>query len=870
VSTMIEFRTLGGLDLRASDGRQLEPLLAQPKPLALLAYLAVATPHGFHRRDTLVGLLWPELDARHARTGLRKGLHLLRRSLGNGTVATRGDEEVAVDPDTFWCDAVAFRAARDTERWREALDLYRGDLLPGFFVSEAPEFERWLEEERARLRSSAAVVVWSAAQGAERDGDSALAAHLARRAAELTPDDEPALARLITLLDGQGNRAGAIRAYQEFAERLARDLDVEPSAETKSLIAAVRARETTRGATPAAGAGLSESVDSAEGVAPAPPAAAGEGPRVASTRVRWAVLAAAAGVAIAGAVVGSRGRGEAALNPRRVVVAPFANRTNDSTLNPLGELAADWIARELVQTGVVDVAAPPSLLLGPSELHGPESRTGASGGPVTAHALAVATGAGTVVSGSFYARGDSVEFATQISDERTGKVLQSLDPVAGERQDPRHAITMVRSRVIASLATLLDPRLGQWAGHASQPPSYEAYVAFAAGVEVLFEQLQHRQALPYFYRAAALDSTYTLPLVWAAWSHQGLGECDQTDSIGRVLGAATRRLPRVDRYLMDLHLARCRGDLPAAYGSSLALAEAVPGSEMMATFPAYLALALGRPRETLQRLERLHPERGELRGHTPYHLWVTAALHLLGEHERELEAARRARRLNPNNLAALRFELIALAGLGRDPDVRARIAEVAAVPPHPLRKPSTVMREAALELRAHGYPDAGRQVLEHTVAWLRSRPAEEQATEFWRSEQALTLAAAEQWDAARDVAERLVREHPNNVHYVGLLGVLAAQRGDRSEASHLDSALAGMKPRPYVHLAAYWRACIAARLGARDRAVALLEAARAQGLPYHEVSLGMYPNGVESLHTEVSFEPLRDYPPFRELLRPKG
>ena len=48
----IELRTLGTLDLRAADGRELYSLLAQPKRIALLAYLCIAQPRGFHRRDT--------------------------------------------------------------------------------------------------------------------------------------------------------------------------------------------------------------------------------------------------------------------------------------------------------------------------------------------------------------------------------------------------------------------------------------------------------------------------------------------------------------------------------------------------------------------------------------------------------------------------------------------------------------------------------------------------------------------------------------------------------------------------------------------------------------------------------------------------
>ena len=59
---MIEFRLLGTLHLTDAEGREVKSLLTRPRRLALLAYLAAATPRGFHRRDTLLALFWPELD----------------------------------------------------------------------------------------------------------------------------------------------------------------------------------------------------------------------------------------------------------------------------------------------------------------------------------------------------------------------------------------------------------------------------------------------------------------------------------------------------------------------------------------------------------------------------------------------------------------------------------------------------------------------------------------------------------------------------------------------------------------------------------------------------------------------------------------
>jgi DNA-binding SARP family transcriptional activator len=76
---MIELRTLGPLELRGTDPGGIAALVSQPKRLALLAYLAIAAPRGFHRRDSLLALFWPESDQAHARGALRNGLSFLRQ-----------------------------------------------------------------------------------------------------------------------------------------------------------------------------------------------------------------------------------------------------------------------------------------------------------------------------------------------------------------------------------------------------------------------------------------------------------------------------------------------------------------------------------------------------------------------------------------------------------------------------------------------------------------------------------------------------------------------------------------------------------------------------------------------------------------------
>jgi len=204
---MIELRTLGALDLKAADGHPVHSILAQPKRLALLAYLAAQHDHGA-RRDSVVALFWPELDTAHARGALRQSLRFLRRELGDGILNGHGDEGVGFQPATVWCDALAFQQACAAGEPARALQLYRGDFLAGFFVSDgSAELERWVEGERVRLRRLAARAAAEVAERAERDGDLAAATNAARQAVAFDLDDEPALARLIELLARSPDRS---------------------------------------------------------------------------------------------------------------------------------------------------------------------------------------------------------------------------------------------------------------------------------------------------------------------------------------------------------------------------------------------------------------------------------------------------------------------------------------------------------------------------------------------------------------------------------------------------------------------------------------------------------------------------------------
>jgi DNA-binding SARP family transcriptional activator len=238
---VIKLSLLGRTDLLDGNGQRLDALVAQRKRFALLAYLAATARKGFHSRDRLLLMFWPEEDQERARASLRKAVHVLRQALGEGVVVSRGDDELGLVPEAFWCDVAAFDEAVEEGKLARALELYGGDLLEGFFIPGHGEFEAWMEGERARLRTAAARTAWSLADRFETDRSITMATQWARRAAELSGiEDERAVRKVIALLARAGDRAGALATYEAFRKRLATVFEVEPARETVELVESIR------------------------------------------------------------------------------------------------------------------------------------------------------------------------------------------------------------------------------------------------------------------------------------------------------------------------------------------------------------------------------------------------------------------------------------------------------------------------------------------------------------------------------------------------------------------------------------------------------------------------------------------------------
>jgi serine/threonine-protein kinase len=178
-------------------------LSLQPKRLALLAYLAVATPRGVHRRDTLLALFWPDQDAESARGALR-------------VVVTRGDD-VGLDPAALVCDVWAFEEAVERAELEQAASLYRAPFLQGFFLTDCSAFEQWVDGERDRRARAYRKVIEQIAERVGRGGDRLAAVSWWRRVSEQDPYSTRVALRVMEALEAAGDRAGALLYADEHA-----------------------------------------------------------------------------------------------------------------------------------------------------------------------------------------------------------------------------------------------------------------------------------------------------------------------------------------------------------------------------------------------------------------------------------------------------------------------------------------------------------------------------------------------------------------------------------------------------------------------------------------------------------------------------
>ncbi len=228
---------LGDVPLRGFVSRKAE---------ALLVYLAVTRRS--HSREALASLLWSEVTEQRAAGNLRVVLSNLRRLAPDHLDITRRTVSIQEGSD-WWTDTAAFESLAQAHgpeamsRRQEAVALYQGDFLEGFYLRDALGFEEWMLAERERLRQMALwlfhqLVEYHAARGEYSEG-----IDYASRLLALDPWREEAHRQMMRLLALSGQRSAALAQYHACRRMLRKELGLEPLEETTALYEHIRRQQ---------------------------------------------------------------------------------------------------------------------------------------------------------------------------------------------------------------------------------------------------------------------------------------------------------------------------------------------------------------------------------------------------------------------------------------------------------------------------------------------------------------------------------------------------------------------------------------------------------------------------------------------------
>jgi len=519
------------LSLEAVDG-PIGGRAAQRQRLACLAIIAL-TPGV--SRDRLIGLLWPDAEPERARHLLSHCIYLLRQALGDDALGVTSDA-LRLNPDIVSCDVVAFETAVKRGQHAEAVALYRGPLLDGFFLVNNVEFERWVDGERGRLARSYATALEALAFEREAAGDPGAAVQWWRQLAEHDPHNSRAALRLVQALEASGDTAGALRAARAHEAALRTDLEIGAPAEllreTERLKHSHRARE---GEEPVAAASHAPPPD-VHRVAAAP------APRSRGRRLLIAGSAATAAVLLAGAIwLRALPHEVGTIRSPIVAVLPFESLSDDRKQAYFADGLTDVLITELARMPGLAVISRSSVASSPPKTKSlPE--------------IARALGAGFVVEGTVARDGPRMRINVQLIDGARDLHLwaQSYE------RDVRDVLAVqaeiargVAQQIGVTLRPPLDSGSAAPHGPVASVPAYEAYLrglysSRSTGLD---------EGIASFERAIQLDSTLAPAYAGIARNVYYLvffGAVEPRSGFARIRRAAERALA-LDEKLADAH-----------------------------------------------------------------------------------------------------------------------------------------------------------------------------------------------------------------------------------------------------------------------------------------------------------------------------
>ncbi|HEY6091606.1 MAG TPA: BTAD domain-containing putative transcriptional regulator [Gemmatimonadales bacterium] len=499
---MLRLRTFGGLSLE-QDGQPITGAASQRRRLALLAILATGQGRGVSR-DKVLALLWPERVTERGSHALAQALYALRRDLGADPLAESG-ADLRLNPATISSDVQELHEALQHADGERAAALLTGPFLDGFFISDAPDFERWVDEERARWTQRARELFNRLAHEAARRGDANGAVAWWRRLAQLDPFDARTTIGLMEALEKAGDLIAALQQAGVYEHRLREELDAPADPAVVAAVKRLRQELAVRRHSPGP-----------TSLQPAPvPRASRRGVMLAGGAAMIAVLL----------VVVALARRAASPAPPPLVAIGAVRDYSAGNAAALDHSMTDLLATNLARVPGLQVVSTSRMY----ELLGPPASDSAAAFARAARRA----GAALIVEGGLYRSSSTrLRLDLRLTDLVSGAVAGAYS-VEG-----RDAFQLV-DKATAELAGGLRVRAPADVHVADATTrSLVAYRFYEAGLREFYQHDDIRTARQFFLAALGEDSTFAMAEYYAALAEINLGVATVNDRLAHAVRLA--------------------------------------------------------------------------------------------------------------------------------------------------------------------------------------------------------------------------------------------------------------------------------------------------------------------------------------------
>ena len=539
------------------------------------------------------------------------------------------------------------------------------------------------------------------------------------------------------------------------------------------------------------------------------------------------------------------------IREEKVAVSVFENFTGDENLDALGYLGSEWISSGLRELEIRTVS--------PEMVRQNKDQIGIlPNNPQNEPSFAEITGAKFVITGSYYLQKDSILLNTRLSSTETGEEVYNFPKLMGHKDQKEALVEEARQYLLGYWVLKKNQKLPNLS-----PPKYEAYQIY---LTCMLNQPDCYQ------KVLAIDPDLMLARVWFMYVSGLRGDDSTYLANQKYVEERWGQCTEFERNIFLFSSGMWEGDFQAASDALEANYQLDSADLFIIHESAYILLtAINQPEKAVKRFQRIFEKISLFERKVPYNSYALymRSLNRSGAFQ---EASNFFASLSDSQRKEHGSHLI-------NPLIKSfihqnRIEEVKQVIAQWGNRNQDHVRAAYYfsylypETTENPFADGLRKKM--TIPWKNSGNRLNMAS--------MTHAhfVLKEWEAATDSLLSLKRRNDNQPvpsprlegEIEAMLGSIYAHQGKREEAliqlekikqlgaQYFDQSLAikGRGRTPYLMARIY------AVLGEKAKAVEMLQLSRDQG--------GF--NLAGRLDMNLDFVNLKGYPPYEELIRPKG